>query len=352
MARVFSSDAIPTPTKKPPRMDLRHSKKKKGLGVSKPKDGIEKPKVDAYDYELDNGLVFDGFLRESENNLGEFSNNPFENNFLDYIGGNVKNTYFEKDKEEVKKKKFNDDDLIKMTFDSKDWVFTQATAVASVNLNEKGQITTDTIKYVNRNANSWTTEIIRESYKTFVGAMNLKDHIDPSDGGLNYGVLIDAVIRRVPTENSGFIYYVDCLIATNRHVDKEWAEAIENGKIKFLSVGCDVDFLQCSKCGHVFLGDRTGVCSCCSFEKGMKYRDPRGYKSIVSEMVSRGNGEGKVEFVELSYLSVDPAFTGAAQGYVIKPPADGKISVTLSYKYAKKRAFKDFKDYIKFSRAK
>lgn len=349
MARLFSSDAIPTPTKKPPRMDLRHSKKKKGVGGKKPKNEIETPKVDA------NDLVFTEFVREvAEVDLGVFTETPYSTNFMDFIGKNVPNTtqgLVEKS-DKVKKKVFADTDLIKMTFDSKDWVFTQATAVASVNLNDKGQITTDTIKYVNRNANSWTTEIIRDSYKTFVGAMNLKDHVDPSEGGLNYGVIIDSVIRRVPTENSGFIYYVDCLIATNRHVDEDWANAIENGKIKFLSVGCDVDFLQCSKCGHVFLGDRTGVCSCCSFEKGMKYRDPRGYKSIVSEMVSRGDGSGKVDFVELSYLSVDPAFTGAAQGYVLKPPADGKVTVTIPYKYAKKRAFRDFKDYIKFSRVK
>lgn len=324
-------------------MDLRHQKKKKTTPSAPKPETPKAPKPK----ESSCGLVTRRLVKKA-NDFGFgglFDNYNSVNTGIDDIlwtfGDKAEN------KGEGKKQKYPDNTKIRMTFKSEDWVFTQATAVASVNINEKGQITTDTIPYVNNNGNSWSSDIIKKTFKSFIGAMNLKDHIMPEEGGEIYGVIIDAVLRKIKTTQDEYIYYVDCLIATNRHVDKDWAKSIEKGKIKFLSVGCETDFLQCSKCGVVYNSDGTGCCPHIIQERGMTYRDKNGYKSKVSEMIVDADGVGNVEFVELSYLSVDPAFTGASRAYLIEPEKAKNIEVVLPYKYAKKRAFKHFKKYIK-----
>ena len=232
---------------------------------------------------------------------------------------------------------------VKLKFNTKDWVFTQATAIASVNItpDTKWQITDDTLQYVNSNGNAWITQDLEKWYKSMVGAMNLKDHVDPSENGLIYGVIIDARPRKIKVP-SGYIILVDILVATNRHVDEDWADAIENSKIRFMSVGFVCDFCFCSKCGHLYALDGTGVCEHCTFERNMLYYDTFGRKSKVAEIPTTRKGVGRAYFSEVSYLSVDPAFTGAVKSYNYDLPKNSDVIVTMPVSALKRPALKEF----------
>lgn len=225
----------------------------------------------------------------------------------------------------------NDKRTATIAFNSKDWIFTQATAVASVNTLPETpyQITPDTIKYVNSNGNSWETKFLHKVYKSFIGASNLKDHIDPKDGGKIYGIIIDAIPRKIKTLSGSYVLYIDTMIATNKHTDKQWADAIRRGAIKFLSVGFVCDFLQCSRCGHIYMIDGTGICEHCQFQLNKKYRDEFGNLSKVSAMATDSEGTGRAYFDELSYLSVNPAFSGACQSYRLEIPNNKDIIVKM-----------------------
>ena len=243
-----------------------------------------------------------------------------------------------------------------MTFNENDWIFTQATAVSSVNTepDREWQITTDTIQYVNLNGNSWTTSLLRQCYKTFRGAMNLKDHLPPEEGGKIYGMIIDAVPRRVKTGyGNNYVLYIDVIIATNRHIDRSWAEAIRKGQIRFLSVGFDCDYLTCSKCGHIYAIDDYGICQHCAFELNQKFYDSLARESKVSAMcalIENGNVDNHAEFVELSYLSVNPAFTGATKAYTIEVPKGQDIKVKMPGEALNKPAYEALKQWIKVTK--
>lgn len=244
-----------------------------------------------------------------------------------------------------------------MSFNERDWVFTQATAVASVNTLEdkEWQITEDTTEYVNVNGNSWETEYLRSCYKTFKGAMNLKDHIAPEEGGKIYGMIIDAIPRRIKTGyKDNCVLYIDTLIATNKHIDRAWADSIRRGQIRYLSVGFSCDYLTCSKCGHIYSIDDTGICQHCAFELGQKFYDAQGRESKVSAMcafIENGNIDNHGEFIELSYLSVNPAFTGATKSFTIKVPKGQDVMVKMPGDALNKPAYEALQEYIKVSKA-
>lgn len=240
-----------------------------------------------------------------------------------------------------------------MVFNEKDWVFTQATAVSSVNVCEdrEWQITEDTMQYVNVNGNSWETSYLRKYYKTFRGAMNLKDHLSPEEGGKIYGMIIDAVPRRIKTGvKDNYVLYIDTIIATNKHIDRTWADSIRKGTIRYLSVGFNCDYLICSKCGHIYAIDDTGICQHCAFEVGRTFYDELGRESKISAMVSfveGGDIANDGEFVELSYLSVNPAFTGATKAFTIEVPKGQDVKVKMPGEALNKPAYQALKKYIK-----
>ena len=220
------------------------------------------------------------------------------------------------------------DDSFKYTIklNSDDWIFSQATAVAGVNVFDKYKITPATDKYINKNGHAWDNELLRDYYQTFKGAGNYKDH-DPTQ---RYGIILDAVLRVVnvcPITNE-CTYYVDCLIATNKHKDPKWAEAIDKGIIKFLSVGCSAGSLICTKCGIVnpIEGD---VCSHIPYGVHSLYQDKASGKilktgMLLSKIPYDVSYKPGLYFFELSYLSVDPAFKGACQSHVIRNLGDNK----------------------------
>lgn len=240
-----------------------------------------------------------------------------------------------------------------MIFNEADWVFTQATAVASVNVLEdrEWQITTDSCPYVNFNYNAWETKYLLSCYKTFKGAMNLKDHVAPEDGGKIYGMIIDAVPRRIHITSQESVIYIDTIIATNKHIDTQWADAIRKGTIRFLSVGFNCNYLTCTRCGHIYSIDGTGICQHCLYELGLAYYDEFGRKSTTAAMCANVEGvDNTGEFVELSYLSVNPAFTGATKAYTLTPPKGQDVKVRMDGLALYKPAYRALKGYIKVKR--
>lgn len=319
VGKLFSSspDFIKTPKIKPPRLDLRHNTKKQTTPKA-PKSPLEKNK----DYGED---ALMSALEDSVNQ--KLTNEPSARKVPDL--SNLKPKF-------VAGKS-------KVRFKGSDWVFTQVTAISSVNLEVDGYtITEETAKYINTNGNSWSTDDLKACYKTMIGAANYKDHISPSEGGKIYGIIVDAVPRKIKTKDAkGFIYYIDVIIATNRHVDPEWALAIERGKIRYVSIGFMCQFLMCSKCGHVYDINGNGICAHCLFELGKQYVSEYGF-SRVSARAHDGFVGGIMKFYEISYLSVDPAFVGAAQSYKIDVPSNSYLDIEFDAEALKRPALNKF----------
>ena len=165
------------------------------------------------------------------------------------------------------------------------------------------RVSTDTDKYINNNLDCWSREVIKKSYKTFIGADNFVEHVQVAE--LSKGKIIDAVLRDI-----GESLYVDILVATDRK-HEDLVEQILSGKMSSMSMGCSVDFTICTKCGHV-AGDETEMCSHVKYEKGNTFFDEQGHKHRVAELCGHGDiGEtGGVTFIEASWVAV-PAFKGA-----------------------------------------
>ena len=105
------------------------------------------------------------------------------------------------------------------------------------------RISGDTDKFINNNLDSWSREVIKKSYQTFIGAHNFVEHIQVEE--LSKGRIIDAVLRDI-----GDSLYVDILVATDRK-HKDLVKQIESGQMNSMSMRCSVDFTICTKCGHV-----------------------------------------------------------------------------------------------------
>jgi hypothetical protein len=85
-------------------------------------------------------------------------------------------------------------------------------------------------QFVNNNGDSWSREVLKMAYPTFVGAHNFQEHVQIEEK--SKGKIIDAVARDV-----GDSLYVDILVATDRK-HASLIEDIESGKLGTLSMGC------------------------------------------------------------------------------------------------------------------
>lgn len=240
-------------------------------------------------------------------------------------------------------------ETVTVSFNSDDWLFSQTTALASVDIIEGFKISPKTSKFVNNNGNAFSDRIVQKYYKTFIGAHNYRNHIQDPDE--SYGIVIDAVLRAVPLseDNNDIVYYVDTLIATNRNKDKAWAKAIENGVVKFVSMGAESSSFRCTYCGNIPT-TYDEFCDHFKYSKGKYYIDEKGRKMRIAHLVEdykNRQGSGYVEFVELSYLDVNPAFAGASQSHIIKVPANTDINISLPVGYLSKSAFQVWKDHYR-----
>lgn len=236
-----------------------------------------------------------------------------------------------------------------LSFNSNDWVFTQATAVCSVPVEEDGYtIKPEGLNLINDNGNSFKHKDIQKYHHTFLGAHNFVDHIqDPAE---SRGVVIDSVMRKLDLKNGEYTIYVDLLIATSKRRDAKWAAMIESGEVSFLSMGCNSSAVQCSRCGHVSFSEEED-CDHCTFNLGLTYYDKNGIKRRISQIVTdhmnEEDGDEGIFFEEISYLSVDPAFVGAVRSHLLELEPDTEVSVVVPRETLQREAFQVHKAHIK-----
>jgi hypothetical protein len=146
---------------------------------------------------------------------------------------------------------------------------------------------------------------------------------------LSKGKIIDAAARDI-----GDSVYVDILIATDRK-HKSLIDAITSGQLSTLSMGAQVSYTQCTKCGNV-ADDEHQLCPHIKFEKGSTFIDAKGNRRKVAELCGHASDPNSVKFIEGSWVA-NPAFTGAVLRTILDPntalladAAKQKIQVVFS----------------------
>lgn len=162
--------------------------------------------------------------------------------------------------------------------------------------------------FVNSNQDAWTNEVLRLSYKSFVGAFNFLEHFQNSKH--NKGHIIDAILRKIKVTPEVFIYFVDILVATDL-VHEKLVSDIKDQKLKYMSMGCVTDLVVCSFCGTK-VTDENNYCYHLQYQKGLFLPDDDGVPRRVAELCGHKSlPNGGCRFVEASWVGT-PAFPGAA----------------------------------------
>ena len=178
-------------------------------------------------------------------------------------------------------------------------------------------------EFINNNGDSWSREVLKMAYPTFIGGHNFQEHVQVEE--LSKGRIVDAVCRDI-----GNSLYVDILIATDRK-HSQLIQSIESGEMSTLSMGCTTDFTICSQCGH-FAVDETQLCDHIKYAKLNTFLDDSGQKRAVAELCGhkdyKENPEspGGVHFIEASWVAV-PAFPGAVMRNILSPSEEVSASV-------------------------
>jgi hypothetical protein len=135
-------------------------------------------------------------------------------------------------------------------YDPSKWLLSHVSIIASVDVelaDQKDKKSNYLIKpeysaFVNNNGDSWERELLKATYKTFLGADNYVEHVQIPE--LSKGKVIDVALREVPIgkDIDGkdlTTLYVDILIATNKtHTDL--IEKIKDGTYNATSMGCGI----------------------------------------------------------------------------------------------------------------
>lgn len=171
-------------------------------------------------------------------------------------------------------------------------------------------VTANTTKYINNNHDCWERKLLLSCFRTFVGGENYVEHLQIPE--LSKGKIIDAAARDI-----GDSIYVDILVATDlQHVPL--IKAIESGQLQTLSMGCQVGFTICTKCGNSAV-DETQLCPHIRYMKGNTFLDGLGRKRKIAELCGHITAEpGSVKFIEASWVA-NPAFTGAVLRNILSP---------------------------------
>lgn len=225
---------------------------------------------------------------------------------------------------------------------SNDFIFAQASIVCSA-MQEKNsfKIHPSTSKFINSNGDGWTNPALNSNYKSFIGAYNYVNHVQEPEKSV--GFLGDTVKRTViidPKENI-FVYYVDILVVTSRDFES-LVSKILRGDIEFLSMGCEAEVSQCSKCGEYFYDDDDEMCDHLTFSKGKYYMDSNsGKRRIIAELL--GNEKpGSVNFEEASYLTQVPASPMAVKRNVLSIPDGCNVKLNVPKWALEKKAIQRF----------
>lgn len=230
--------------------------------------------------------------------------------------------------------------VVLQDYNPKEFLLSHCTIIASVDTEEAGMstgrqlfdgqqidrkyadfyITPDTSKYVNNNNDSWERKLLLSSFRTFIDGENYVEHIQIP--ALSKGKIIDAAARDL-----GDTVYVDILVATNKK-HAALIDAITTGKLSTLSMGAQVEFTLCSKCGNV-ASDELQLCNHIKYFKGNEFVDAFGKKRKIAELCGHIKAEpGSVRFIEASWVA-NPAFPGAVLRNILSADA---LSVEASQK--------------------
>jgi hypothetical protein len=171
-------------------------------------------------------------------------------------------------------------------------------------------VTPETSQYINNNQDCWERKLLLASFRTFVGGENYVEHLQIPE--LSKGKIIDAAARDI-----GDSIYVDILVATDRK-HKPLIAAVQSGELQTLSMGCQVAFTICTKCGNM-AEDETQLCPHIRFMKGNTFIDSLGKRRKIAELCGHIQAEpGSVKFIEASWVA-HPAFTGAVLRSILTP---------------------------------
>ena len=165
-------------------------------------------------------------------------------------------------------------------------------------------ITPETTKYINSNGDAWSKQLLKQSYKTFIGSENYVEHVQ--DPKLSKGKILDAALREV---DGGKSLFVDILVATNKKHD-DLVRKITSGKLTTLSMGAVVGFTICTECGRVAT-DSTELCDHIQYLKRNSFiSENDGKKRSVAELCGHYLYPDSNKFIEGSWVET-PAFKGA-----------------------------------------
>jgi hypothetical protein len=215
-------------------------------------------------------------------------------------------------------------------YDPSKWLLSHATIMASVDVefaDPKDKKSNYLIKpqysiFVNNNGDSWERELLRATYKTFLGADNYVEHIQIPE--LSKGKIIDVALREVPIGKDVdgkdlTTLYVDILIATSKtHVDL--IEKIKDGTYNATSMGCLIAYSQCTQCGNI-AEDEPKLCKHVRYFKNNFFIDKSGVKRIIAELCGRAEDSGSCKFIDGSWVR-KPAFGGALLRNLVEPTED------------------------------
>ena len=166
-------------------------------------------------------------------------------------------------------------------FTPKDYLLSWATIVGGVEPESNGYyIIPQHGKWVNDNGNAWLNQVLLESYKSFIWAENYVEHIQIPE--LSKGKILDAVawvlMEHIPGKKEEVpSIFIDILVATNKKKHPVLVEKILTGKMRYLSMGCNITFSQCSKCGKIFEEGEDEPCSHIQEKLGQYFKDKNGY---------------------------------------------------------------------------
>ena len=208
----------------------------------------------------------------------------------------------------------------KIRFESKKFIIFQSTICTSAKLEKSSNFLIDSSSnlYINNNGEGWSNESLLNNYKSFIGANLCMDHPSTPDID-NVGVILDAVLRKkwIDQKIGSFVYYVDILCALDKNSKGgKIAKLVLDGSMQYQSMGCDVKYSFCSRCGHRVDYENSSSYNSASLEcqhlkyaKGRKFLDSNGAERITAELL--GKEKGSVTFVEASLLTNHPASKAA-----------------------------------------
>jgi len=223
-------------------------------------------------------------------------------------------------------------------YDPSKWLLSHVSIIASVDTelaDAKDKKSNYLIKpeyslFVNNNGDCWERDLLKATYKTFLGADNYVEHVQIPE--LSKGKVIDVALREVPigkdVEGKDLTtLYVDILIATNKN-HSDLIEKIKNGTYNATSMGCLIAYSQCSQCGNV-AEDEAKLCKHVRYFKNNYFMDKNGVKRIIAELCGRAEDPESCKFIDASWVR-KPAFGGALLRNLVEPSDVSDVSEKIT----------------------